>query len=378
MTRFWFDYASWWKMLRLASREPDRAKRRSLYRTYLLVVPAMAILHAVTFALDPVLYPRLRRTEVRAPVFSIGHARSGTTLLHRLMAADEERFSYFLLYEMFFPSLLEKKLLRFVLRTDARFFGGRLRRRIEAWDEAKFSKTRGMHESGLFKPEEDDFVLALSCCSGFWMVLLPYMGELDFYHVDRWPQRKRRRMMAFYKECIRRQLCLNGPGKVHLSKNPGFCGRVEAIVETFPDARIIVPVRNPYETIPSLLKLLQTSWRMRKRDEQLIEESLRVLAEYSFHNYLHPLEVLDAHPEVDHVVVDYRELVEDPAGTVKKIYAEFGFDVSSDYESKLALEEVRPYASTHSYSLEEYGLEPDEIHRRLADLFERFGWDAGV
>src|SRR5688572_18038779 len=168
-------------MVRLARREPDRARRRSLYRTFLLVVPAMAALHAICFALDPVVHPRLRRTPVRAPVFSLGHARSGTTLLHRLMAADEERFSYFLLYEMFFPSLIEKELLRAFLRFDARVLGERVRRRIDAWDERKFRRSQGMHESGLFAAEEDGFVLTLSCCSGFWIVLLPYMGEIDSY-----------------------------------------------------------------------------------------------------------------------------------------------------------------------------------------------------
>jgi hypothetical protein len=331
-------------------------------------------MHTVCFALDPLLFPRLRRTEVRAPVFSIGHARSGTTYLHRLMTQDE-RFSSFLLYEMFFPSLLEKKVLRLVLRLDRRLFGGRLRGRIDAWDERKFGRTRGMHDSGLFAAEEDDFVLTLSCCSGFWMVLFPYMGELDFYHVDRWPDRKRRRLMRFYKECVRRQLCLNGDGKVHLSKNPGFCGRVESIVETFPDARIVVPVRNPYETIPSLLKLLQTSWRMRKRDEELIRESLRVLAEYSFHNHLHPFEVLDRHPEVTRVVVDYRDVVTDPEAAVRTIYAALGLDVTPPLAAVLAQERGRQHASTHHYSLEEYGLRETEIRERLAVLFERFHWD---
>jgi len=281
--RFFFDFERYVKMVRLARREVDPNKRRSLYRTFFLVVPAFALLHAVCFALDPIVFPGLRRTEVRGPVFSIGHARSGTTLLHRLMAADEEQFSYFLLWEMFFPSLLEKRLLRAFLAFDARVLGGRIRRRIQHWDERKFRATQGMHESGLFAAEEDDFVLALSCCSGFWVVLLPYMGEIDTYHVDRWPARKRRRMMRFYKECLRRQLYLNGGEKTHLSKNPGFCGRVDALIETFPDARFVVPVRNPYETIPSLLKLLQSSWRMRKRDETAIKDSLGVLAEYSFH-----------------------------------------------------------------------------------------------
>jgi hypothetical protein len=372
--RFYFDFASYAKMLRLVGREIDPARRRSLYRTFLLVVPFMATMHAVCFALDPLLFPRLRRTEVRAPVFSIGHARSGTTYLHRLMAQDD-RFSCFLLWEMFFPSLLEKKVLRFVLGVDERVFRGRLRRRIDAWDERKFGHTRGMHDSGLFAAEEDDFVQTLSCCSGFWMVLFPYMGELDFYHVDRWPDRKRRRLMTFYKECLRRQLCLNGEGKIHLSKNPGFCGRVASIVETFPDARFVVPVRNPSETIPSLLKLLHTSWTMRRRDEDLIRTSLKVLAEYSYHNYLHPLEVLEAHPEVTRVVVDYRDLVRDPEGTVRSIYAGIGLEVTPQVARVLAGESGRAHTSTHRYSLEEYGLREGEIRDRLAVLFDRFHWD---
>jgi hypothetical protein len=375
MGRFHFDFGNYLKLVRLARSEPDPARRRSLYRTFFLVVPAMASLHAVCFALDPVVHPELRRTPVRAPVFGIGHARSGTTLLHRLMAADEERFSHFLLWEMFFPSLIEKEVLRAVLRVDARFLGGRVRRRIDRWDERKFRRSQGMHESGLFAAEEDGFVLALSCASGFWAVLLPIMGTADTYHVDRWPPRKRQRHMGFYKECVRRQLYLNGAHKTHLSKNPGFTGRVEALVETFPDARFVIPVRNPYETIPSLLKLLEMSWRLRGRDEAMIRGSLRVLAENSYHGYLHPFEVLERHPDVPRVVVDYRDLVSDPAGAVRSVYAGLGLEVSPSFAAKLDRERGRPYASTHSYSLEEHGLEADEIRSRLAVLFDRFGWD---
>jgi hypothetical protein len=365
--RFYVDVRSWWTMVRLIRHEPDEARRRRMYRTFLLVVPALAAVHTVCFALDPLLFPALRRTEVTKPVFSVGHARSGTTYLHRMMAADP-RFSYVLLWEMFFPSLLEKKVLRQVLTIK------RVRRRLDALDERMFSRSKGVHESGLFAPEEDDFLLAMSCCSGFWMVQFPYLGVLDFYHVDRWPPRKRKRVMQFYKECLRRQLCLNG-GEVHLSKNPVFCGRVEALIETFPDARFVVPVRNPYETIPSLLKLMAMSWSIRKRSPEQVQESLAVLAEASFHNYLHPLEVLDAHPEVPRAVVDYRDLVTDPAGTVRRVYDEIGLDVTPELEKALAEERGREYTSTHSYSLAEFGLEADEIRTRLAPLFERFGWE---
>ena len=125
-------------MVRLVGTEQDPYRRRRQYRTLCVVVPAMALLHTVTFALDPIVFPVLRRTEVRKPVFVLGHARSGTTYLHRMLANDP-RFSYVLLWEMFFPSLIEKKLLRAVLRWDQRF-GGRLRRRIDALDERLFAK----------------------------------------------------------------------------------------------------------------------------------------------------------------------------------------------------------------------------------------------
>jgi hypothetical protein len=328
----------------------------------------------VCFALDPILFASLRRTSVTAPIFCIGHARSGTTYLHRLMAADPQ-FSYPLMYELFFPSLLQKRLLRLLFRLDAAVFGGRLRRRLDAIEEQRFAPTDDMHKTGFFVPEEDDFFLTWSLCSGFWIVMFPFMGELDFYHVDQWPDRKRRRAMGFYSECVRRQIALNGGG-THLSKNPTFCGRVEALIETFPDARFIVPLRNPDETIPSLLKLLKNEWELRGRDERLIAKSLRVLADQSFDAYLRPLDVLARHPEVRSAVVDYRELVAHPEATMRRIYRELGLDLGP--VAAKAFEAAGAgggHESAHRYSLQEFGLDPREIHTRLAGLFEQYRWD---
>lgn len=371
---FYFDWSTWWTMVRLVRLEQDPARRRRQYRTLCVVVPAMALLHTVTFALDPVFFPSLRRIEVCRPVFVVGHARSGTTYLHRLMANDP-RFSYVLLWEMFFPSLIEKKVLRAVLRWDQRL-GGRLRRRIDAFDERKFSKSQGVHESGLFAAEEDEFLLTLSCASGFWVVQYPSAQDLDFYYVDdRWPDRKRRRVMQFYRECVRRQLVLNGPGRTHLSKAPIHCGRVESLIKTFPDARFVVPVRNPYETIPSFLKLMQFAWSARKRSEADMRSSFRSFVDSSYHYYQHPLDVLDAHPEVPSAIVNYSDLVTDPGGTVRRIYEDIGFDMVPELAKALDGETGREYRSGHTYSLDEFGLDADEIGKRLAPVFERFGWE---
>ena len=230
----YFDVRTWFRMLRLSRREEPRA-RRAIRFALLVVVPLVATFNAVCLALDDVLFPGWRKVRVRTPVFIVGHARSGTTLLHRLMCMDGDRFSYFRLYEMFFPSVLQKKALRGVGRLDRRL-GGPLERRLKAWDDRQFEATKDQHAMGLFKPEEDDFVYTLSCASGFWIVMVPYMDQLDFYFVDEWPDRRRRRHMRFYEQCVRRQLYINGPDKVHLSKNPTFSGRVESLIETFPDA----------------------------------------------------------------------------------------------------------------------------------------------
>ncbi len=372
----YFDFATWRRMIRLAARETHARTRRKLLVRLLLVVPLVASFHAICFFLDGLLFPGLRKVEVRTPVFIVGHARSGTTLLHRLMSEDEARFSVFLYYELFFPSLLQKKVIRFLAACDRRL-GGPIERRVRVWEERTFGPMRHIHKMGLTIPEEDDFLLTYSCASGYWIVVLPYMGELDFYHVDEMPPAKRRRLMRFYADCVRRQLYLNGPEKIHLSKNPVFSGRVASLIDTFPDARIVVCVRDPSETIPSLLKLMQTGWSRRRWDAARMAKSLRVLADQSFHTYHYPLDVLRDRPSTPHAIVDYRDLVTAPATTVRAVYERLGFPTSPQLERALAAQQARErsHESSHTYSLEEFGLRRDEIRSALADLYEQFGWE---
>jgi len=374
---FHFDFDNYFKMLRLAWNEKNPRARRTYLAKLLLWVPPVSLFHAVCFTLDNLFFPKLRSTEIRTPVFVIGHARSGTTLVHRLMSQDGERFSSFRLYEMFFPSLLEKKLCRAFGRFDRRWLGGFFERKALAYDEKTYGPSRFVHPTGLFETEEDDQVLYYSMAAGFWITKMPYMGDLDFYYVDRWPERKKRRMMRFYADCIRRQLYLNGRDRIHLSKNPVFPGRMETLLETFPDARIVVPMRNPYETIPSLLELVRSGWKSLGWDEERQRRCLSVMADQSFDTYLYPLAVLARHPEVPNAVVDYRDLVADPAAAIESIYRALGFSLSPEYREVLLAEgkRARKHKSGHSYSLEKFGLDATAIRSGLADLFEQYGWD---
>lgn len=373
---FHFDFAMWARMLRVAWREPNPRGRRRMLVRLLVYVPLVASFHAVCFFLDGILFPGLHRIRVRAPVFLLGHARSGTTLLHRLMSRDAERFSSFRLYELYFPSLLQKRAIRAFAAFDRRFLGGFFERRVKAWDEKRYGATRDIHPMSLTQPEEDDFLFYWSCASGTWMLKIPAMGEIDFYHLDRAPERKRRRVQRFYADCIRRQLHLNGADRVHLCKAPHFAGRVESLIESFPDASIVVTMRNPHETIPSLLKLMKVGYTLRGFDEERMARSLAVLAEQSFHTYEHPLEVLARHPETRRAIVDYRELVAEPKRTVARVYEALELPLAPSYEALLDEEQkrARKHETRHRYTLSEFGLDKDAIERRLAPLFERHGW----
>lgn len=374
---YYFDFPQYFRMLRLAWNEPHPVARRYFLFILCVSVPLIASFHAICFFLDGILFPALHNVEIRTPVFVVGHARSGTTLVHRLMSKDDGRFSSFNLYELYFPSLLQKKAIRAVAKFDRRFLSSVLAKLVQAWEEKRYAATRDIHDMGLTQPEEDDIVFYYSCASGYWMTKLPYMGKLDFYRIDERPAHERKRMMDFYKACIRRQLLLNGSDRIHLSKNPVFAGRVETLIEAFPDARIVVPMRNPNETIPSLLKLMRVGYRALDWDEDGIMRSLRFLADQSYHTYRYPLEVLARHPETRQAVIDYRDLTARPAETIERSYEQLGFAISDEYREVLRTEDkrARTHETRHAYSLDEFGLAADEIRRELAPLFERFGWD---
>ena len=374
---FFFDFANYFKMIRLAWNEKVPKARYYYLAVLLIATPIVSTFHALCFALDWIFFPELRKVEVREPIFMVGHARSGTTLTHRLLSGDEGRFSSFNLYELYFPSLIQKLAIRRLARFDEEKLRGLLAGQVKAWEEWRYGRFSGMHAMSLTKPEEDDIVLYWSMASGFWITKMPYMGDLDFYYMNKWPAAKRRRYNDFYRECVRRQLYLNGPDKIHLSKNPMYSGRVASIIEAFPDAKIIVNVRNPNETIPSLLKLMRSGWKQLGWDEARQARCLKVLADQSWDTYRHPLETIAAHPETKSAVVDYRSLTADPAAAIEGVYKDLGFELSDAFREKLAGESKREasHKPSHAYSLEEFGLEADAIQTELADLFERFQWD---
>lgn len=377
---FYFDFQTWFKMITLAWGEPSIRVRVQYLAMLLLWVPVVATFHAICFALDPLLFPSLRRTEVKAPVFIIGHARSGTTLTFRLLDQDEDRFSSFKLWECYFPSLLQKKVIRTIAALDKPWFGGAFEKLARRFEDHRYGPARHMHKMGLNLAEEDDISLFYSMASGFWMTKMPWMGELDFFYLDRWrgdrQSDKAIKIMRFYKSLARRQLCLNGSDKIHLSKNPYWTGRTQTLLNVFPDARIIVNLRDPREAIPSLIKLNYSAWKKMGWDQQRVQDSIETLKQQSVYNYRRPLEVLDQQQQTRSALLAYTKLTTNPAEAIAEVYSNLELPLSDAYRQILAEagKREKKHNTKFTYSLEEFGIEASWIETEFADLFARFEW----
>jgi len=372
----YFDFGYYRKVLGYTWAQKQWPGRNKTLFKLLVIVPLSTVFHTLCMLLDYVFFPALWRQEVRAPVFIVGHARSGTTLMHRLMAADGERFSYFYYWETFFPALTQRAMIRAVGWLDRVVLRSAIQKRLKAWDDKTFGPYRHIHNQGLWIPEEDQFVMKAAFVTQQWALDLPLMDELDIFHIDQLSPSRKKSWMKFYKACVKRQLLANGGNKTHLSKNPVMSGWVNAIIETFPDARIVVMVRDPLACIPSTLRLVELTWKRGQWRKEQYDQAQQALTKVSFDCFKLPAQALKDHRETPQYFVDYRDLVSAPKQTVESVYAALDLSLSETYSHYLSEREEteKKHASNYSYNIDDYAVTPAEIETQLADFYETYDW----
>jgi hypothetical protein len=229
----------------------------------------------------------------------------------------------------------------------------------------------------LFDPEEDEHLLFYAWSTLFAGFVFPYLEELPPYQYfdTEIPRAERDRLMAFYRHCIQRHLYATG-GRHYMAKNPLFSARIESLLETFPDARIVYLVRNPLDTLPSTISLFRYMWRLFSDIPQRYPYREEILA-WTRYWYDHPLEVIDRTPPEQCMIVRYDDLTRSPDVVFRSIYSRFGYPRSETLEKILrdASTEAQSHTSSHQYSYEAMGFTRDEIVRQFAHIFERFNFD---
>ncbi|MBO6557694.1 MAG: sulfotransferase [Pseudomonadales bacterium] len=155
-------------------------------------------------------------------------------------------------------------------------------------------------------------------------------------------------------------------------KAPGHLLSLANLMQRYPDARIIHLHRNPLEVIPSMGSLFLHLRRPFTREVNLNEIGKDVSRQW--HKGLaDSLAWRQTHPENDSqfLDLDYRELITDPVASAEKILAFAEVSIDNDVRQRLnnyIANNPKGKHGTHRYSLNQFGLDGLE----LADLFSEY------
>ncbi len=359
-------------------RPPDGVSRVRVRRVLVMLgfLPVFAVvqgLHWLGFLLDALFFRGYRRVSIRAPLFVLGVPRSGTTNLHAVLAKDPQ-FTTFSTWEcLFAPSVSQRLFWRGLGRLDARV-GAPLRRLLGVVERRFFASLDDVHAMSLDTPEEDYFALmpVLSC----FILALPFPHATHLWRMGTFdrdmPAAERQRLLRFYADALRRHLYVHGEHKRLLSKNAAFAGMANSLAEQFPDARFLVCLRDPMETVPSQLSSIRAGlgfFGVPPHSAPLRERFIAQLAFY-YDNLRH---LAEAQAPERTVTKTLPELKADLAGALRDTYHRLGLPLAPAFNATLehAAAPARTYRSGHRYDLAELGLDADAIAERFADAYRQ-------
>lgn len=324
-------------------------------------VTAVTPLNSLGHFVSGLLYgPRVDKTEVEPPVFILGHWRTGTTLLHELMASDR-RFGYPTTFECMFPSsfMLVERL----------FGSGRL----------FLPKTRpsdNMHFS-FGSPQEEEFALAnLGLGTIYRSLAFPMLAERNLRYIDlaNLTAEERREWEDGFARFVRQLQFVHGRRLV--LKSPLHTARIATLIRLYPEARFIHLSRNPYEVFPSTV----STWKAMCSGQGL-HNPLPPDDGWLHRNVFDYFDRLYAAYDRDRVLVPegrlveirYEDLVRDPMAVVGSLYERLELG-----DFALAAPGIEAYfADRRDYRRNVHELTAEEraqIRRRWAWYFERYGY----
>ncbi|MBW2253299.1 MAG: sulfotransferase [Deltaproteobacteria bacterium] len=316
-------------------------------------------------ALDHLVAPGQRTQAVRAPVFVVGHPRSGTTWLHRLLALDADRFTTPRAWQVVVPAVSLYRLARAANRhVDLQ--------RLESWSErALFGAIVDHHPTTWRAPEEDSwlFLHTWSTPTLEFLTAAPALTRA-LWIADALPAQENERRMRWYRRSVQRHLFATAPDATLLSKNPHFAGWIRSLARAFPSARFILLTRDPAEAITSRLRLVTTTWQAAQPMLRRDDPRMREMFDASCALYRHAEACwTELSPDRKHRV-RYDDLIRDPVGEVRAIRDHFGWGLGGDLQR--ATEEqarlARRRLPSSPVRLRRFGLREADLARALGDL----------
>ncbi len=317
-------------------------------------------------------FAEIGNEEVVRPVFIVGINRSGTTLLHRLMAQDG-RFWALRLFELIKP-VLSSGRYDTVAGTSEDL---RLSQAEEASSAIEvFDALKGIHPVEFHEPEEDFPIFKF--CFKSWT----YASQFRVPRFARWlAESGLGDAYSFHRQMLqqytwqRRQAQPGHEGQ-WLLKMPFHLKEMKALTANYPDALFIQTHRAPTEALASWCSLVDRARSVVMEPlpanetgaEQLefMSKMLNGAARFRLEN-----------PNLEDRWFDlaYADLIHDPMAVIRKAYDRFGWDLgpsaANDMNSWLQQqEERRRHERRHSYALDDYGLTQGEVSDAFAPYLE--------
>jgi hypothetical protein len=311
--------------------------------------------------LDRLRYRALARdTEIKkAPVYILGHWRSGTTLLHNMLCSFKDT-AYPTTYQTVFPNNLF-------------FFQGFIKRIMQYYlpDRRLVDRVR-MHVDF---PQEEDF--ALGSEAGFSIYYWFYFPKDRQWFADHYFTLSSNRNMLnkpcdqaylrFIKRCM-----LNTGGTQYIAKNPPSMARIPFLLRLFPESRFVYIERDPYEVLEStflffkgFLKTLQ----LQDIDDQ-------ELWDFIYSNYCF---LQNKYQEEKYLIspdrmkeIKYEQLIRDPQKIFKELHRSLFQDLQTDEAKLSAILDNHQKHTFKNYRFSNSYIE--RVNSELGDLIERSGY----
>lgn len=301
------------------------------------------------WSLDPSVLER----PIAEPVFVIGTARSGTSILHELLATDPAHRAP-LTWELLHPARAARD------DAGARRWGDATHR---FWHDLQ-PEYEAMHHNEGDLPNECIFATMNEFLSDHW----GGVHEVPSYslHLVQADHRDAYR----YHRRILQTLESRAAGERWLLKAPSHLGTLDALFAVYPDARIVHIHRDPLETVPSTASLMATLRWMRCRQTDPVATAPLLAA--GFAALLEALidgRASGRYPDDRFADVGYPDLLADPVAAVRGVYDRFGWRFDEEQAGRVrAWLADRPQGAhgAHAYALEDFGLDPAEEAARFA------------
>jgi hypothetical protein len=312
-------------------------------------------------------HPDILDEPIRRPIFVTGLPRTGTTLLHGLLAQDPSSRAP-LTWEMMFPSPPPRR------RPGARDRRAALAERQIRWFHRLSPEFRTIHPTGGDLPEEC-LVIASHAFVSF-----QFQTMYDVPSYEAWLEQQDLRAVYRWHRRFLQQLQWRSPAARWVLKAPAHLFGFEALFDAYPDAAIVLTHRAPLEVVGSLASLTAVLRGTFSDDVDPFAVGAEMTRRWSGALF-GALRARDAGRVPGERIVDvsYSELMRDPIGVVDRIYRSFrsfGLELTAEVEARMRTylaANPKDKSGRHRYTLEEFGLDAAEESVRYADYARRFG-----